>query len=71
MFKNKRGYVSIETVIVAGLAVALGAYALTEFYTVAQGTTAVSMEKINSAMDVGEVILHPHTDGPPEEVELP
>ena len=50
--KNKAGYISIETVIVAGLVIALGAYALTEFYTTAQGTTEISMENVNKAMDV-------------------
>ncbi|WCF11407.1 hypothetical protein NDS46_31105 (plasmid) [Paenibacillus thiaminolyticus] len=50
--KNKAGYISIETIIVAGLVIGLGAYALTEFYATAQGATEMSMDKVNSALDV-------------------
>lgn len=53
--KNKSGYVSIETVIVAGLVIALGAFAINEFYSVAQGATEVSMLKLEEALAVDVV----------------
>lgn len=53
--KNKAGFISIETVIVAGLVIALGAYALTEFYATAQGTTEISMDNVNKAIDVAVI----------------
>lgn len=48
--KNKRAYFSIETVLVAGLVIALGAYALSEFYNVSQDVTHASNAKILDAM---------------------
>ncbi|MBP1308699.1 hypothetical protein JOD82_001719 [Paenibacillus sp. 1182] len=50
--KNRAGYVSVETVIVAGLIIALGAYAISQFYTTSQATTEWSMQNINKVMDV-------------------
>lgn len=50
--KGKGGYISIETVIVAGLVIALGAFAITEFYSVAQDATFVSMGKMEEALMV-------------------
>ncbi|WCF11406.1 hypothetical protein NDS46_31100 (plasmid) [Paenibacillus thiaminolyticus] len=52
VMKNKAGYISIETIIVAGLVIGLGAYALTEFYATAQVATEASMDKVNSALQV-------------------
>lgn len=64
--KNKRGYVSIETVIVAGLVIALGAFALTEFYGTAQQITRVSTHNMKKPFNV----VHTTPSGPIEEVEL-
>ncbi|ADO59466.1 hypothetical protein [Paenibacillus polymyxa] len=50
--KNRAGYVSVETVIVAGLIIALGAYAISQFYTTSQATTEWSMQNINKIYDV-------------------
>lgn len=64
-FKNKNGYVSIETVIVAGLVIALGAYALTEFYATAHEVIGKSMYNAKSPFRV----VHSPSEGF-EEVEL-
>ena len=50
--KNRAGYVSVETVIVAGLIIALGAYAISQFYTTSQATTEWSIDNINKIYDV-------------------
>ncbi|ADO59467.1 hypothetical protein [Paenibacillus polymyxa] len=50
--KNRAGYVSVETVIVAGLIIALGAYAISQFYTTSQATTEWSIQNINKIYDV-------------------
>ncbi|WP_339298074.1 hypothetical protein MKY92_25285 [Paenibacillus sp. FSL R5-0623] len=63
--RNKMGYVSIETVIVAGLVIALGAFSMQEFYATAQGVVKVSMDKL----DLNEMEFHFHT-GDVVEVEL-
>jgi hypothetical protein len=68
LLKNKKGYISIETVIVAGLVIALGAYALTEFYDVSQSVTHTSTAKIMDAMETSDIIFH--IDEEFEEVEL-
>ncbi|MNW32967.1 hypothetical protein D3C74_99200 [compost metagenome] len=62
---NQKGYVSIETVIVAGLVIALGAFAMQEFYATAQGVVEVSLDKL----DVEDIVFHSHT-GDVEEVDL-
>jgi hypothetical protein len=52
VLKEKAGYVSVETVIVAGLVIALGAYAMTQFYMVGQATTEGAVDNINKVFDV-------------------
>ncbi|WP_405157917.1 hypothetical protein [Paenibacillus sp. FSL H8-0283] len=64
--RNKKGYVSIETVIVAGLVIALGAFAMQEFYGAAQNVVGASIDR----MDVEDVILKITIVGGIEEVEL-
>lgn len=63
--RNKKGYVSIETVIVAGLVIALGAFSMQEFYATAQGVVEVPIDKL----DLNEMEFHFHT-GDVVEVEL-
>jgi hypothetical protein len=53
--KGEAGYVSVETVIVAGLVIALGAYALTQFYMVGQATTEGAVDNINKVFDVNVI----------------
>lgn len=50
--QEKAGFISIETIIVAGLMVALGAYALSEFYTIGQMQTDRAMNSVNRVMEV-------------------
>jgi hypothetical protein len=50
--RNRAGYVSVETVIVAGLIIALGAYAITQFYMTSQSTTEFSVDNVNKVLDV-------------------
>jgi hypothetical protein len=50
--RNRAGYVSVETVIVAGLIIALGAYAITQFYMTSQATTEFSVDNVNKVLDV-------------------
>ncbi|MBT2282211.1 hypothetical protein J7E78_01420 [Paenibacillus polymyxa] len=64
--RNKKGYVSIETVIVAGLVIALGAFSMTTFYATAQNVVEVSMDKL----DMEKIILRIGIVGDIEEVEL-
>ncbi|WPS85412.1 hypothetical protein SMD22_01930 (plasmid) [Brevibacillus halotolerans] len=51
-FKEKGGFISIETVIVAGLMIALGAYAITQLYTTGQSTTDAAIDNVNKVLDV-------------------
>jgi len=51
-FQKKAGFVSIETLIVAGLMIALGAYAISEFYNVSNMNTDRAMNRVNQAMFV-------------------
>jgi hypothetical protein len=50
--QEKAGFISIETVIVAGLMVALGAYSIQEFFNVAQMQTDRAMNNVNRVMEV-------------------
>ena len=50
--QNKAGFISIETIIVAGLMIGLGAYAISQFYAVGQVTTDAAIEKVNKVLDV-------------------
>jgi hypothetical protein len=52
IFKSRAGYVSVETVIVAGLIIALGAYAITQFYMTSQSTTEFSVDNVNKVFDI-------------------
>ncbi|TCJ98256.1 UNVERIFIED_ORG: hypothetical protein BDK47_11842 [Anoxybacillus amylolyticus] len=57
--KEKAGYVSVETVVVAGLMLALGAYAISQFYEVGEGVMWASFERAVAIFRVGE------PEGPP------
>ncbi|WPS85411.1 hypothetical protein SMD22_01925 (plasmid) [Brevibacillus halotolerans] len=50
--KSKAGFISIETVIVAGLMIALGAYSITQLYTAGQTTTDTAIDNVNKVLDV-------------------
>ncbi|MFF2531489.1 hypothetical protein ACFVS2_21515 [Brevibacillus sp. NPDC058079] len=50
--KSKAGFISIETVIVAGLMIALGAYAVTQLYMAGQSTTEKAIDNVNKVLDV-------------------
>lgn len=50
--QEKSGFISIETIIVAGLMIALGAYAISEFYTIAQMQTDRALNNVNRVMQV-------------------
>lgn len=65
MLKNRWGYVSIETVIIAGLVIALGAYALTEFYVTSKQVVGLSIHNVKKPF----LVVHsPSEDF--EEIEL-
>ena len=48
----KTGFISIETVIVAGLMIGLGVFAITQFYTVGETSVNGAVDRINAVMDV-------------------
>jgi len=50
--KEKAGYISIETIIVAGLMIGLGAFAITQFYAVGQVTTDAGIENVSKVLDI-------------------
>lgn len=50
--QNKAGYVSIETVVIAGLMIALGATIMTNLDSEAREVAAMSVDKVYMAMDV-------------------
>jgi len=50
--KEKAGFISIETIIVAGLMIGLGAFAITQFYAVGQATTDAGIENVNKVLDI-------------------
>ena len=50
--QNKAGFISIETIIVAGLMIGLGAYAISQFYAVGQVTTDEAITNVNKVLDV-------------------
>lgn len=50
--QQKSGFISIETIIVAGLMVALGAYAIQEFFNVGQMQSDRAVNNVNRVMDV-------------------
>lgn len=51
--KEKAGYVSIETVVIAGLMIGLGAYAISQFYAVGQAATEEGIANVSKILDVG------------------
>lgn len=50
--KNKAGFISIETVIVAGLMIGLGAFAVTQLYITGQTTTEDAIDRVNQVLDI-------------------
>ena len=50
--QEKAGFISIETIIVAGLMIALGAFAITQFYAVGQHTTDKAIDNVNKVLDI-------------------
>lgn len=50
--KEKAGFISLETIIVAGLMVALGAFAIGQYYNVAQMHADHTENAINRVMDI-------------------
>lgn len=50
--KEKAGYISIETVIVAGLMIGLGAFAITQLYMTGQATTDDAIDRVNQVLDI-------------------
>jgi hypothetical protein len=50
--KEKAGYVSIETVIVAGLMITLGVFAITQLFDAGMAVTDSAMLGVNSALPV-------------------
>ena len=49
--KNKAGYVSIETVVIAGLMIGLGALILGNLHDSATEVAAMSVDKVYMALD--------------------
>ncbi|WPS85413.1 hypothetical protein SMD22_01935 (plasmid) [Brevibacillus halotolerans] len=50
--KGCAGFISIETVIVAGLMIALGTYGINQFYIGGQNLTEKSIDNVNSVLDI-------------------
>jgi len=50
--QEKAGFISIETIIVAGLMIGLGAFAITQFYLIGQETTDAGVENVRQVLDV-------------------
>lgn len=50
--KEKQGYISLETVIIAGLMIGFGAYAMTEFFSIAQIMLHHSMNLIDDVLEI-------------------
>jgi len=45
--KKNEGYVSIEVIIVAGLIIGLGAFAISQFQQSADGVTQTALDQVN------------------------
>jgi len=45
--KKNEGYISIETIIVAGLIIGLGAFAISQFQNSANGVTETALDQVN------------------------
>ena len=50
--KDKSGFISVETVIVAGLMIGLGVFAIVEFYGVADSAVQDAVLRVDQALDV-------------------
>ena len=53
MFKKlqeKAGFISLETIVVAGVVLALAVYALTEYNTAGKGAIDAGIDKINRVL---------------------
>jgi len=48
----KSGYVSVETVIIAGLMIGLATLATTEYYTVSETVLGTSVERVHQVQEV-------------------
>lgn len=49
---KKAGYISLETVIVAGLFIGLGVYAISLFYDNGREITFASVDRVMESMDI-------------------
>lgn len=56
--KDRAGFLSIETVIVAGLMIGMGAFVISQLYLTGHTTTADAVDRINQVMDI-QVIGRP------------
>ena len=50
--QEKAGFISIETIIVAGLMIALGAFAIQKFYLIGEEQTNNALANVNEVMTV-------------------
>lgn len=50
--QEKAGFISIETIIVAGLMISLGAFAITNFYGVGQQTIDAGVANVEKVLDI-------------------
>lgn len=56
ILRKGEGYVSVETIIVAGLMIGIGAYAIREFYLVGKDITNDSIDKVLEVQDIGDTL---------------
>ena len=50
--KDKSGFISVETVIVAGLMIGLGVFAIIEFYDIGQQAVGDAVFRVDQVLDV-------------------
>ena len=50
--QEKAGFISIEVIIVAGLMIALGSFAIQKFYLIGQTTTDEALANVEKVMSV-------------------
>lgn len=50
--KNKSGFISIETLIVAGLMIGLGVYIISQWYQIEDTVIEDALENINEVLDL-------------------
>ena len=58
--RKREGYVSIETVIVAGLIIGLGALSISSFQTSANGVTSKALTQVNGVQSNYTNLVAPH-----------